>query len=714
MTDVRIEDSLMQCLVLLSKLNNRPVTAEALAHGLPFDPSGLRQRLFSTEGGKSNFSRAAARAGFNTSLVKRGLRLIPQVVLPAILLLKDESACVITALDIEAGNAEIIVPQVDEIPQSVTLEKLEEEYLGYAFFLKKIYDDARPEFAEQTEDTSKHWFFSTLWRFRGIYFNVIVASLMINIFVVIGPLFTMNVYDRVIPHNAVDSLWVLAVGMFVAYVFDLTLKFIRTYFLELVAKKSDVILSSKIFEQALNIRLNEMPRSVGSFANNIKDFDSIRSFYSSAALLAFIDFPFVIIFLLVIFYISGVLVFVPLMIICLIISYGLIVRRPLLRSIESTYAAAAKKNGLLIEALSNIENIKAFNANSSIQWAWEESTGDIANKSLRSRILSSSLSTVSLFLTQLATVATVVVGVYLIKDGALTMGGLIATVILSSRTIAPMSQVASLLSNYQQMRTSLAGLNDLMDKDVERPEQKNFLSRPVCKGAIEFKEVTFAYPGETSHAVQDVTLKIAPKERVGIIGQVGSGKSTLSKLLLGLYEPLSGAVFVDGIDIKQMDPADLRHNVSYVPQEVTLFSGTVKQNIVFKAPYSDDEAILEAVKIANVDVFTDRHPKGLDLYVGERGGNLSGGQRQAVGVARAMLTDCPIVLMDEPTNSMDFTTEAKVIQNLRKATEDKTTIIITHKPSILAIVDRLIVMDGGKIIMDGPKNEVLQKLGRGK
>jgi len=706
-------DSLMQCLVLLSKLNHKPTSAESLAHGLPLDPGDIRQRLFTMQGAKSNFSRAAARAGFNSTLVRHKLKNIPSVVLPAILLLKDDSACVITAMDKNAGTAEIIVPEMDDVPQEISLEKLEGEYIGYAFFLKKIYTDNRPEFDETERESKDNWFFGTLWKFKGIYLNVIVASLLINIFVVVGPLFTMNVYDRIIPHNAVDTLWVLAVGMLVIYSFDLLLKFIRTYFLEVVARKSDVILSSMIFEQALNIKMQEKPKSIGSFANNIKDFDSIRSFYASGALLAFIDFPFVVIFLLVISYIAGKLVIVPVVIIALIIGYSLVIRKPMQKSIESTYESSSRKNGLLVEALSNLENIKAFNASSTVQWNWEERTGDIAKKSLRSRLLSSSMSTVSVFFTQLSTVAIIVTGVYLIREGDLTMGGLIATVILSSRTIAPMSQVAALLSNYQQMKTSLTALNELMEKDVERPEKKSFLRRPVFKGAIEFKNVTFNYPEETNQVLSGINIKISPKERIGIIGQVGSGKSTLSKLLLGLYEPSEGSVFVDGIDIKQIDPADLRHNISYVPQDVTLFSGTVRENIIFKAPHSDEEAILEAVHIGNVHNFTDKHPMGLDLYVGERGANLSGGQRQAVAVSRAMLTDSPIVLLDEPTNSMDFTSEAKVIQNLKKATEGKTTIVITHKPSILAIVDRLIVMDGGKVVMDGPKNEVLVKLGKG-
>jgi ATP-binding cassette subfamily C protein LapB len=701
----------MQCLVLLTKLNNKPATVEALSHGLPFDTQEEKQRLFSINNSKSNFSRAAANAGFKSTLVKRKLKQISPLVLPAILVLKDDSACVITAIDHKQKVAEIILPDTGEEPMEIEIDKLEEEYLGFTFFLKRIYEGYREDSSTASEKGENHWFFGTLWRFKGIYFNVLLATLIVNLFVIASPLFTMNVYDRIIPHNAVDTLWVLAIGIFVIYLFDMMLKFIRTYFLEIAAKKSDVILSSILFEQAMNLKMDERPKSVGSFANNIREFDSIRSFFASSAITAFIELPFAAIFLLVIYYIHNKLVIVPLVAMFFIVSYSLLLKRTMHNIISSTHEASAKKNGLLIEALSNLETIKAFNASSSAQWHWEESTGDISNKSLKSRLLSNSLSTVAAFITQISTVAIVVTGVYLIKEGELTMGGLIATVILSSRTIAPMSQVASLLSNLAQMRTGLESLNELMKKGVERPDSKNFLRRPVFKGGIEFKDVTFSYPEEQTTALRNVSFKISPEERVGIIGQVGSGKSTISKLLLGFYDASDGGVFVDGIDIKQIDPADLRHNFSYVPQDVVLFSGSVRDNITFKAPYADDEEIIKAVEIADVNSFTDRHPMGLDLSVGERGNNLSGGQRQAVGIARGFLVDSPIVLLDEPTNSMDFTTERKVIKKLRDATKGKTTIVITHKPSILEIVDRIIVMDKGEVVLDGPKAEVLAKLG---
>jgi len=346
-----------------------------------------------------------------------------------------------------------------------------------------------------------------------------------------------------------------------------------------------------------------------------------------------------------------------------------------------------------------------------VQWHWEENTGYIASKSVVSRIRSNSLATVAAFLTQFCSVAVIVLGVYLIKAGELTMGGLIAVNILASRSIAPMAQAVSLLVNFGQMKSALQSLNAFMELEIERPEEKKFIRRPEFKGEIEFKDVSFSYPGEESKALSKVSFHLQPGEKVGIIGQVGSGKSTISKLLLGLYEPLDGAIFIDGLDIKQIDPVDLRNNFSYVPQDVVLFSGTVRDNIILKSPHADDAAIIEAAKIGGVNGFTDRHPMGMDLQVGERGFSLSGGQRQSVAVAMGFIEPSPIVLLDEPTNSMDFNTEVMVIANLKKATKKTTTLIITHKPSILDIVDRVLVMDKGRVFMEGPKEEVLAKLG---
>ncbi len=701
----------MQCLVSLTKLNNKPASAEALAHGLPFDPKDQKQRLFSIDRPKSNFSRAASKAGFMSSLQNRELRDIPPVVLPVILILKDDNACVLKEISYEDNVAEIIVPTVDDAPIEINLDKLKEEYLGYVFFMKRKYEGFNTKGTVQRVSTRKNWFFGTLMNFRGIYARVILATFLINVFVVAGPLFTMNVYDRIIPHNAVDTLWVLASGICLIYLFDFILKFIRTTFLENAAKKSDIIISSILFEQAMNLKLKDKPRSVGAFTNTIKDFDSIRAFFSSSAITAFIELPFAVIFLIVIYSINKTMVIVPIVIILIVLILSLSMKNTIYKIVASTYEAAGRRNGILVEALSNLETIKAFNASSSMQWHWEESTSDIAAKSLRSRIRSNGLATVSVFLTQFCSVIIVVLGVYMIKAGELSMGGLIAVNILASRSIAPMSQVVSLLASFEQMKAGLQSLNELMKKEVERPEKKQFIRRPEFKGDIEFKDVSFLYPDEQKKALANVSFRITPGEKVAIIGQVGSGKSTISKIIMGFYDVSEGSVFLDGLDIKQIDPVDLRHNYGYVPQDVVLFSGTVRENITLKAPHVNDQAIIEAASVGTVNSFTDQHPLGMDLQVGERGFNLSGGQRQSVAIARCFVTNSSIVLLDEPTNAMDFNTEVRVIANLKTKIQDKTTIIITHKPTILDIVDRIIVMDNGCVVMDGPKQEILAKLG---
>lgn len=711
MSETLATDPLMQCLVVLTKLNNKPASAEALAHGLPFDPTEEKQRLFSVDKPKANFSRAAAKAGFKSQLQKRKLGDIPSIVLPAILVLKGDNACVLLDLDKEQGVAQIIAPTVDEGPMEIDLARLDEEFLGYVFFLKRKYEGFGENKLVSAVSKKGHWFFGTLMKFKGLYTRVLLATFLVNLFVVAGPLFTMNVYDRIIPHNAIDTLWVLAIGIALIYLFDLLLKYIRTYFLENVAKKSDIILSSMLFEHAIGLKLKDKPRSVGAFTSTIKDFDGIRSFFAASAITAFIEMPFAIIFIMVIYFINSTIVIVPLVALLLLLFISIPMKYSIQKVIDTTHEATTRRNGILVEALANLETIKAFNANSSVQWHWEESTGDIAGKSLKSRVRSTSLSTVSAFLTQFCSVAVIVLGVYLIKAGELTMGGLIAVNILASRSIAPMAQAVSLMINFGQMKAALQSLDEFMALEVERPEEKKFIRRPEFKGEIEFKDVSFSYPGEEKRALEAISFHLQPGERVGVIGQVGSGKSTISKILLGLYEPDEGAVFIDGLDIKQIDPADLRHNFSYVPQDVVLFSGTVRDNITLKSPHADDAAIIQAANIGGVNTFTDRHPMGMDLQVGERGFNLSGGQRQSVAVAMGFIDPSPIVLLDEPTNAMDFNTELKVIKNLKMATKAKTTIVVTHKPSILEIVDRILVMDNGKVIMDGPKQEVLAKLG---
>lgn len=702
-------DALLDTLVLYTKLYHKPFSAEALSAGLPIEPGQETPELFSINNSKGLFSRAAARAGLKSSLIKRPLQQISPLQLPIILLLSNQGACILDSFNEEHTEAKIIMPAEEAVEQWVDIEDLQDEYLGFAFMIKKAY-----EYSEENKRTlqlgQKHWFWSTLALSKSAYRDVLIASLLLNLFVLASPLFTMNVYDRVIPNNAIETLWMFAIGVIIVYILDAFLKYTRTYLLENAAKKSDIIMSSIIFEKVMDLKISHHPASVGSFASNLKDFDSIRSFLTNATMAALIDLPFAIIFLLVIAYIGGNIVLIPFVTILFILGYAFVIKKPLRKSIESTHEASAKKSSILIEALNNIETLKSLGAMGQVQWAWEESTGEIANRSLRSRLLSSSIPTITQLLIQLNTVGVVVYGVYMIGEFELSMGGLIAIVILTSRTLAPMGQAAALITNYEDTKTSYERINEIISQPGERPEGKKFVQQPHFTGKIEFVDVSFNYPNSDNQVLKNVSFTIEAGEQVAIIGRIGSGKSTIEKLILGLYEPDSGSILIDDIDINQIDPADLRKNISYVSQDINLFRGTVKDNITYRASHATDGVLLKAARISGADEFIRRHPKGYEMPIAERGGGLSGGQRQSIGIARAFLFETPIIMMDEPSNAMDQTTEARLFKSLKENVKNRTAIYVTQKMTLLDIVDRVIVMHEGTVYLDGPKDQVLKKL----
>ncbi|WP_428739989.1 type I secretion system permease/ATPase [Sulfurimonas sp.] len=706
-------DALLETLVLYTKLFYKPFTKEALLAGLPISTQEEGMTLFSKTNSKSLFSRACAKAGLKSTLVQRELEDILELHLPMILLLSNGNACILESFSSDRKRVKVIFPEGEGLEEWIALKKLDAEYLGYGFFLKKEFDYETQNSKTLKKHSNKHWFWDTLLLSKNIYTDVLWASLLINLFVLATPLFTMNVYDRVIPNNAEETLLVFTIGIVLVYIIDLSLKLLRSYFLELAAKKSDIIMSSIIFEKVLDLKMSEHPTSVGSFANNLKDFESVRSFFTNATMTAVIDLPFAVIFLMVIYYIGGILVFVPMLFMALILAYALFIRKPLQESIESSHEASAKKSGLLIETLQNIETVKSMSMAGKKQWLWEEATGEIAEKNLRSRILSFSIPSITNLLIQLNTVFVVVGGVYLIREFELTMGGLIAIVILGSRTVAPIGQAAALISNYSDARTSYETLNEIISKEVERPDGKKFLQRPTIAGKIEFKNVSFTYPNSEIPALNDVSFTIEAGEKVAFIGRIGSGKSTIAKLILRLYDPDSGTILIDGIDIAQIDPFDLRRLISYVPQDIHLFRGTIKENIISSEHHPSDADVIHAAEISTTEDFVHHHPLGYDMPIGERGMGLSGGQRQSVGVARALLKRGDIILMDEPSNAMDNTTESKLMSNLRKEVAQSSFILVTQKMSMLDLVDKVIVMHRGKVVMNGAKDEVIKKLGGG-
>ena len=510
------------------------------------------------------------------------------------------------------------MPESGDGAREVSLHMLAKEYAGHAFFVREKYqyDDRTPE---TLKVRSRHWFWGTITQSWRIYRDVLLASLLINIFAIASPLFVMNVYDRVVPNNAIETLWVLAIGAMTLFTFDTVLKLMRSYFIDVAGKKSDILLSSRIFEKVMGLSMASRPQSVGSFSRNIQEFESIRDFITSSTITALVDLPFTLVILLAIGFIGGPLAIVPAIGALVIALYGFVLQKPLRESVDKTVRSSAQKNATLIEVLTNIESLKVARAESDLQARWEKNVGHIAKWGLKSKLLSSSAGTIAGYVQQVVTIAMVVGGVYLISAGDLSMGGLIATTMLSGRALAPMSQVAGLSTRYNQSKVALDALNDIMKMPSDRPEGKSYAHRPLLKGDIEFEQVNFSYPGQEFKALNNINLRIKAGEKVGIIGRIGSGKTTIEKILLGLYQPSDGAVRVDGVDLRQINPSDLRHNIGCSLQDSALMYGTLKENIALGVSYMDDSAILQAAELSGVKEFADRHPEGLDMQVGERG-----------------------------------------------------------------------------------------------
>ena len=698
-----IDDPLTDCLIQLCRLYNLPATRTALRAGLPLVDNRLTVELF---------PRAAERAGLAARLVKRPLGRMTGLELPAVLLLVDGRACVLAAIDRERGEATVLLAETGLGESRLALAELEGLYSGHALFARpRFRQDGHLEHGVASEQ--RNWFWGTLFRSWRIYRDVLLASLMINLFGLTGPFFTMIVYDRVIPNLAFETLWVLALGIGTVYGFSLVLRGLRGYFVDEAGKKANLRISAALLEKVLGLRLEVRPKSIGGFSKNLQQFEAVRDFITSFSITALIDLPFMLLGLAAIWYLGGPIVFIHLAAILIMGLFALAVQAPLKKAVERSFAASAQKNAILVEGLSGIETIKMLRAESQIQRAWEEAVSYIATWSSRSRLFSTSVTHFSDFIMNLTVVGVLIAGVYRISEGQLSQGGIIALMILSRQAIAPMSQVVSLATRFHRAKAALGTLDAIMELPVERPADKSFLHRSECRGRLGFAQVDFQYPGQSGLALRQITLTIEPGEKVAIIGPIGSGKTTLGKLLLGLYEPTGGMVCLDDTDIRQIDPAELRRFIGYVPQDITLFRGTIRENIILGSPEVEDERILRAAELAGVSQFAGKHPKGFDMEIGEQGRGLSGGQRQSVAMARALLHDPPILILDEPSSSMDNRTETRMKTNLKNLLAGKTLVLITHRGSLLDLVERIIIIDNGAVVADGPRDQVLSAMKSG-
>ncbi|WP_373740566.1 type I secretion system permease/ATPase [Neisseria sp.] len=653
--------------------------------------------------------------GFENTLSKRSLDDIPSLAVPVVAILHNEEAAVITKIEGAGQDKKYHIRQVDGLEQVLDYAQLSVLYLGYCWFVKpKMVSDARSDLPEY--DLPKAWFWKVIWRFRRYYYQVILATFIINFLALVSSLYVMNVYDRVIPNQAYETLWALSIGVVLAVTFEFCAKMIRGHLTDIAGKKADLIISSALFRRVMALRLADRPTSSGSYANNLREFESVREFMTSASLLTLVDLPFLLLFITVIGIVGGKLALVPLVIIPLVVVVGMLAQRPLSRHINESMKESSQRSGLAVEAIEGIETLKTNNATSWAQQRWDEYTAKTSASSIKVKDTSNFVVNFAVAMQQLNTVFLVLVGTYLIHAentaDRITMGALIASVILSGRALAPLAQIAGLATRFQQAKLALQGVNAIVERPIERSPERKYITLDNVQGAVGFENVSFKYQEDGAAAVSDLRLNIRPGEKVGILGRIGSGKSTMLKLASGLYDTEKGNVTLDGVDMRQLDPNFLRSQVLLLSQAPRLFLGTLRENMDLARTdgYSTDQDLLSALRRFGLDKIIRNHPRGLDMPLGEDGLGLSGGQKQIIALARMTLRDPKVVLLDEPTTSLDQATERAALNAIAQWGKDRTMVLVTHRPQVLQIVNRIIVMDNGKVVMDGPRDLVLQNL----
>jgi len=696
-------DPLLTCLALVARLLDRPVHLPVLRAGFALDAAG-RVPL-------SAYPDMAHKHGLMAAWSRTRLASIPSYVLPVLVSLQDGRACVLRAF---SGKEAVVLWAESGLEEHrIDLEEL--QALAHdEVLVVKVAQQQHAQTLTPMRGAAFEWFWGTLWRFRHFYVESMVATVVANILTLASVFFTMNVYDRVVPTQAYASLWTLAIGTALAALLEFVMRWLKARLVDLGGKKADLAINATLLREIMSIRLEHRPQSVGIFASSMRDFEALRDFFSSSSLVLLADMPFVIMFLALIAMVGGHLVWVPALAVPVLAAIGLWAQRPLMKAMRENMKESGDKQSVLVESVLNLELLKAHNAESYLQRRWETANlaGADSYKTIRS--LTNWMMGFTSMIQQLVTVAMVVVGVYLIHANQLTLGGLIASVILSGRAIAPLASVMSLASRYQQAKTSLETLDGLMKRPRDRVDGRTYVVPEKVDGALEAQALEFAYPGEHRiPVIRKLSLKIQPGQKVAMLGRVGSGKSTLLRLMSGLYAPLAGNVRLDGVDLQQLEPADVRSHIGYVGQDPQLFMGTLRENLVLSDSWISDTKIHEVLKALNLYDLVASHPRGLDMPITEAGGGLSGGQRQLLSIARMMLREPKLVFMDEPTANMDQNTEARVIAVLKDWLKGRTLLMSTHRPQLLEWADAIAVIEAGQCVAFGPKQEMIEKLSRG-
>jgi ATP-binding cassette, subfamily C, bacterial LapB len=639
---------------------------------------------------------ALRHVGFEATFGEMKLDKLHATHCPAIGFLKDGQAVVVHTIDEAAGVVHMrrfsTEDQFDE--QLLPLKELDAHVEPYCVLARRVHAAAKVK-------GKNDWFWGSLFQSKWLYGQVLVAAAITNLLGLSTSLFIMVVYDRVVPNEAIESLIALTIGVLIALAFDFIIKTLRAQFVDKAGKRADARISRLIFDKILNMRLDNRRQKSGAMASIVREFDTLREFFTSATLVAVIDLPFIFLFIWVISLISGPLAMVPMIAVPLVVLSGIVIQPFLARIAEGSMHTNMSKQSVLVETLNGLETVQATGSGRLMRRRFEEASDAQSDLSLKNRMLSNLAINSAASIQQLAQIATIFYGVFLIQDGSITMGAMIAAVILGGRALGPLSQLASAMTRANGARQSYRSLSAVMNDNAAQHDQtRSRLSRPHLVGNIEFKNVSYTFPGASSAIIRNLSLKVPAGQKVAIVGRMGSGKSTMSRLISGLIEPSEGAVMIDGVDLRQIDKSDVRRNVGVMLQDTWLFSGSVKENLQMGFYEYDDAHILNIATISGVDDFVASHPQGYDMELRERGEGLSGGQRQSINLARALLHDPNLLVLDEPTSSMDTATEKSVIGRLKAWAGVRTLVMVTHRNTLLELADRVLVMDQGAVVAD--------------
>ena len=692
-------DDVTDCLAFLARRADRPSSPVIIRAGLALDENGNLPFHQIDSALDQMGMRGDAWFGRLTSLKPRRL--------PAIVKLKGGRSVVL--LEVRDGEALLYRPGGGE-PVWTDAASLVDSYDGEAVCIEP--DPTREREGERPWQRAarSHWFWGEVWKVRRSFLFVALAAAIINLLALAVPLFTMSVYDRIIPNKAAVSLWVLASGVLLALSLEFTLRLARARLIDEVGRSVDARLSQRLFEKVMNVPLASRQGSTGALARRVSDYETVREFFASTTLVLVVDILFLGIFLIIIAVLAGVLVFVPITGIVLMATAGLTLQKAMARSTVDAQSDASLQHSVLVESIAGQETLKATGAEGRMLGRWRRYAEMNAATQERLRGLTAISVNLATLCQQLMGVGLIIGGFYLFNAGSISMGAIIAIVMLSGRAMAPVGQFAFLMARARHAFTAMDSLQSLAELPDERFTGRSLLPA-ISLAEIRFDHLSFRYPQASTDSLADVTLTIRPGERIAVIGRVASGKSTLGRVLCGLYQPTDGNYLIDGLDSRQHHPHQLRQAIRYVGQDAELFRGTIRDNLALASADPTDERLLEAVRKSGADQFLSRDAAGFDLFVGERGASLSGGQRSFLVLARALVEPCRLLYLDEPTGAMDTQTEQLFIDKLRTAVAPGQTLIVsTHRNAMLALVDRLIVLDEGRIIADGPKDSVLGAL----